>query len=109
AGTVAERGGLEKVSFLQTKTLPIDLVDTLNATMMAAAIHDEAALVLEEAATATGGDVTASHWIDGDGDVVTADDASSNTMEFAGINEALQLLETQGYRREEATAFLHPV
>lgn len=109
AGTVTERGGLEKVSFLQTKTLPIDLVEGVNNAMVAASVHDEASLVLAEAATASGGDLTAANWIRGDtGATVTADDTASVTLQFDGMNIGLRLLEDQGYNRADATAFLAP-
>lgn len=109
AGTVTERGALEKISFLQTKTLPVDLVDAVNNAMVAGAIHDEAALVLEEAATATGGGVTAAHWIRGDtGAAITSDDTASVDLNFDGMNVGLRLLEAQGYSRADATAFLAP-
>jgi len=81
----------------------------VNNAMVAASVHDEASLVLAEAATASGGDLTAANWIRGDtGATVTADDTASVTLQFDGMNIGLRLLEDQGYNRADATAFLAP-
>lgn len=105
-GVVAERGALQKIGFLQQKSVPFDLAEAVNNTFMAGAIHDEAVVVLAEGATAT---AATGHWLKGtDGTTISSDDTPSITLKFAAMNKALEVLETEGYARADATAFLHP-